>query len=656
MALILFYERSHVCHLKKVRKPRRSFHLPLNIAGEIERYNLFPVSGMMKWLFLLFFCLGTACLYGQEAPALTRAQKDSLRYTRIKERMYKRRVTKEIYRLLFRDVYNQKKVTGSEVTEVESNPFTAHQGKTVRSIRVHQLDLMGASVYDTTRKGNRFQRFISQKVHMNTQEKAIRNSMFLFKEGDTVDPLVFKENERILRQSNVLLDARILIRPVSEEEVEVEVLVQDVWPVIPEGSFSGFDDFRAGFTNHNVKGWTHSNTNVFRWQGEDTLQKFGFRTLYTIPYIKRSFVSGQAGFIWEKDLKQQFVKFERPFLSVETRYAGAFEMGLKNVREYKKETGNLDSTFMFSVQHAYLDLWAGRAFGLGTSEGNQTKRLVVATRFYSYSYLDRPVVSADSNRTYWNQSNLLFSAGFSNRNYKRDLLIFGFGRTEDVPVGSMASVTVGRSNTEFGSRGYAGIRFSKGGYLPGKYGYLYGLADMGSYLKGGDPHQGVLSLTANYFTPLMRLGLSQLRQFVNLRYTRGFNRDPLEYINLTDQYGLRGVNSDRLIGKKRLNLGLETVLFSPGSLLGFRAAHFVYADLGLIADAERLRSSRLYSGFGAGIRLRNEHLTFNTIEFRISWYPNVPALSSPFRFGVSGATSLQLQDFDISAPAIVPLR
>lgn len=611
---------------------------------------------MLKWLFLLFFCLSTAALFGQEVPELTRAQKDSLRYTRIKERMYKRKVTRQIYRLFFRDVYNQKNSVGSEVTEVEVNPFEAYKGKTVRQISVHQLDVMGASVYDTTRQGNRLQRFVSRKVHINTQEKAIRRSMLLFKAGDEVDPLLFKENERILRQSAVLLDARILIRPVSEEEVDVEVLVQDIWPVIPEGSFSGFDDFRAGFTNHNVKGWTHSSTNVLRWRGEDTLQKLGFRSIYTVPYIKRTFVSGQAGFIWERDLKQQFVKFERPFLSVETRYAGAFEMGFKEIREYKKETYNLDTTFIFPVQHAYLDLWAGRAFKLGSSEGNQTKRLVVASRFYSYGYLKRPEVSADSNRAYWNQTNLLFSVGFSNRKYKRDLLIFGFGRTEDVPMGSMASATVGRSATEFGNRGYAGVRFSKGGYLPGKYGYLYGLADMGSYLKAGDPHQGVLNATVNYFTPLMRVGLSQVRQFVNLRYTHGFNRDPLEYINLTDEYGLRGITSDRLIGKKRLNLGLETVLFSPGSFLGFRGAHFVYADLGLVADSQKLWSSRLYSGFGLGVRLRNEHLTFRTIEFRLSYYPNVPALSSPFRIGVSGATSLQLQDFDISAPAVVPLR
>jgi hypothetical protein len=609
---------------------------------------------LTKSLLIIGFCFLCFTLRGQDN--LSQAEKDSIRYTRIKERMYKKKITRELYQLFFRDVYNQRKSKGSEVTKVESNPFDAVRGKTIREIYVKQLDVMGASVYDTSRTGNKLQRFMSDHLHINTQEKTLRKNMLLFKEGDKIDPLLMKENERILRQSTVLLDARLVPINEDEEGVDVMVIVQDVWPILPEGSFSGLDNFGVGFTNQNVKGWTHSSTNIVRWRGRDTLQRLGFRSIYTVPYIKRSYISGQAGFIWERDLKHQYLKFEKPFVTVETKYAGSFDMGFHEVREYKKKTDNLDSTLIYPVQRAYLDMWGGRAFKLGKSDENQTKRLVFASRFYSYAYLKRPEVSADSNRAYWNQTNLLFSVGFSNRNYRRDVLIFGFGRTEDVPIGSMVTATVGRSRTEFGTRGYAGIRMSKGGYLPRQYGYLYGLVDMGSFLKAGEPHQGVLNVSANYFTPLMRLGLSQVRQFVNLRYTKGFNRDPLEYINLTDKYGIRGVNSDRLIGKKRLNLGLETVLFTPGSFLGFRGAHFAYVDLGLISDAGKVWRGPLYHAYGLGIRLRNEHLTFNTIELRLSYYPNVPALSSPFRVGVSGATSLQLMDFDISAPDIVPLR
>lgn len=171
-----------------------------------------------------------------------------------------------------------------------------------------------------------------------------------------------------------------------------------------------------------------------------------------------------------------------------------------------------------------------------------------------------------------------------------------------------------------------------------------------------EAHQGLLSTTVNYFTPLIRVGLSQVRQFVNFRYTHGIRRDALEYINLTDEYGIRGVFSDQLVGKKRLNAGIETVLFTPGSFLGFRGAHFIFADFGLIAQDNKIWTSKLYQAYGAGVRLRNEHLTFKTIEFRIAYYPNIPTLTRDWRFRLQGVTTLKLQDFEMSAPEIIPFQ
>lgn len=606
---------------------------------------------------VLLLCVLPCCLFGQEKSSLTTAEKDSIRYTRLKERFYKRKITKSIYRLFFNDVYNRKKSSG-EVVNIDTNPFDEYAGLTIRKIDIRQLNMLGESVHDTNRISNRFQTFVSTKLHRNTSQQVIRKSMLLFSEGDFVDPVLFLDNERILRQNNAILDARIIVVPIQGDlnRVDVLVLLQDIWPIIPEGSFGGFNSFRLGVTNHNVRGWTHSNTISVRWREVDTLQQLGMRVIYTMPYIGRSLVSGQMGVIWERDLKHQFLRFSRPFLSIETVHAGAVETGLKEIREYKKETDNIERTITYTSRYGYYDLWYGRAFRFNTSSANPNKRLVAAARYYKYRYLKRPEVTVDSNRAYWNQSAFLLSFGYSDRNYFRDLLIFGFGRTEDVPVGSMMTFTIGRDMTEFGSRGYGGVRFSKGGYLPQNLGYIYGLVDAGSYLQLKKVHQGVLSTYMNYFTPLLPVGLSQVRQFVNFRYTQGFKRDALEYINLTDEYGIRGVFSDRLVGKKRLNIGMETVLFTPGSFLGFRGAHFVFADFGLIANTDKLWNGRLYQAYGAGVRLRNEHLTFKTIEFRLAYYPNIPTLSSDWRFRVSGMTTLRLQDFDMSAPEIVPFR
>ena len=69
-----------------------------------------------------------------------------------------------------------------------------------------------------------------------------------------------------------------------------------------------------------------------------------------------------------------------------------------------------------------------------------------------------------------------------------------------------------------------------------------------------------------------------------------------------------------------------------------------------------LIDSKLYQGYGIGFRLRNENLTINTFQIRLGYYPNIPDISSVFRFAFDGSQPLRLRDFDISAPSIVPLR
>jgi hypothetical protein len=612
---------------------------------------------MAKWVLFLCFLLFYSLAWGQDIPISTEAAKDSVRYTRLKNRLDKNRFSRELHKLLFRDIYNRKQSTAEEVKRIK-NAFEDYEGYRIRNITIKQLNVLGASVHDTTRVPKKFDTFVSKNIHINSKEVALRRALLLFKEGDWVDPVLMIDNERIIRQSDVFVDVRILPVPVdkSGRDVDVLVLIQDAWPVVPEGGFSGFDDFRIGLTNYNVLGQLHKSRTLVRWDKKDTVQNFGFRTVYTVPYINRTLVSAELGVIWERDLKHQYIRAARSFLTRGTKYAGAVEFGLRDVREYRKEPLSTEYSYIYNVKTVYQDAWLGRAFPLKSESNNPNRRFVATARHYSFTHLNRPEVSSDSNRTYWNQSNLLLSLGFSNRNYKRDFLIYGFGRTEDVPVGSMASVTLGQGFTEFGNRWYLGSRYSKGTYISERGGYLYGLLDFGTFLKKNNVHQGMLGVTFNYFSPLMSLGLRKMRQFINLRYTEGFNRDDLEYINLTDRFGMRGISSDLLIGKKRLNLGSETVLFSHSSLLGFRAATFAFIDLGLVSNEGSIWNSKLYQAYGLGLRLRNEHLTFNTIELRLAYYPNIPVNSSPVRFGASGATPFRLYDFDIEAPRIVPFE
>ncbi len=117
-----------------------------------------------------------------------RRRTDSILYTRFKQRMYKRRLTRQLYDALFRDVYNSQLKTG-EVDALDNNPFREYAGKVIGTIYVRRLDVFGPSVYDTLRQShNWFERFGSQ-LHANTRESVIRRQYLLFQEGDQVDPV-----------------------------------------------------------------------------------------------------------------------------------------------------------------------------------------------------------------------------------------------------------------------------------------------------------------------------------------------------------------------------------------------------------------------------------------------------------------------------------
>ncbi|GLU54565.1 hypothetical protein Dfri01_40260 [Dyadobacter frigoris] len=583
---------------------------------------------------------------------------DSVRYTNLKIRMSKTKFSRSVYRLLFRDVYNQG--NKGEVKAIETNPFTPYEGMVIRKIIIKQLDVLGESVYDTTRVGKQVERFLSKSFHTNTRERIIRKSFLMFSEGDEIQASVLRDNERLLRKNGTITDARIIVVPRTDVTwmADIVVLIQDSWSYNFSGGFNSFNRFNLGLNNTNVNGTTHQQLTRIRLDTKDTLQKFQFRTIYTIPYIGKTFITGQANFIYERDRKEQSIVFSRAFLTTETKYAGSIEAGHVALRQYKR---NIDSTLQeirYPTSYFYYDIWLGRSFKFPfkNSSLSEKSRLVFALRHNKFSYTERPEVNVDLNKIYWDRSATLMSLGYSNRSYKRDVLIYGFGRTEDVPVGNLFSMTLGSEKTEFGQRGYAGVQFASGNYLPHNMGYLYGLANLGSYFKKGEAQQGVISGQGNYISKLIPFRYSYFRQFITVRYTHGIRRDPLDYLNISNSQGIRGINNDQLIGTKRLTFGFETVYFSEKSLLGFRIAYYTFADIGLVTSKNTVWKSPLYQGYGFGIRLRNENLSINTLQLRLGYYINIPENSSPFRYAIEGNTPLRLKDFDISAPAIVPLQ
>ncbi|MGA0557447.1 hypothetical protein ACO2Q8_12395 [Larkinella sp. VNQ87] len=592
------------------------------------------------------------------------AIRDSVFYTSLKRKMYKRKITRELHRLLFHDMYNSRQKTGTvneDVNEIEANPFAAYRGRIINKIFIRRLKVFGPSVYDTLRQPRSWLERTGSQLHADTREGVIRRSFLLFEEGDRVSPDTLRDNERLLRTSNVFHDARIIVVPHNGSRgfVDVYVITQDVWSLIPSGSVGGFNRFDLRLDQRNFRGLAHTFSNQVLYNADDPFQKLEYRGRYVIPYIGKTFFTGQADLVETRDLKQYALRFYRPFLTPDTRWAGSVELSHNRFPRYRVFSEEADSVQFTKLSYNYYDMWAGYSFKPFFSflgEGDDRTRLVVAARFTRLAFTTRPEVRSDTNQLFQNTNATLFSIGLSRRRYVRDVLIYGFGRTEDVPYGSLAAIIMGHDNAELGQRKYLGFSYSKAHYLE-SFGYLYGALNIGSYLRNNQGiEQGVLTLESSYFTPLRTTSWGNWRHFINFRYTMGSQRFNNEFVTLSGRDRL-GINNDRLRGTKLLLTNIENILFSRLNIVGFRVAIVTFANLGLVTyQTRRLFQGPLYQGYGVAFRLRNENLTFNSFQIRIAWYPNIPGNSQPFRPAFEGVPTARFRDFATSAPEIIPFR
>lgn len=593
------------------------------------------------------------------ALQVNKNQKDSVIYTKIKKRFSKNKWLNELYHLVFQDIYNTNAV-GQEVTSVEENPFQMYEGRVIRNIYIKRLRVFGESVIDTVREATSSEKFFSS-LHTNTKEWVIRKSFLMFQSGDILDADRLKDNERLMRNSNILHDARILVIPdeLFPNLVDLLVVTQDIWSLIPDVGMGGLSKYDVSINQVNFLGLGHSWRNTFFM---NFLQKpaIEYATTYTVPYIGRSFVTGQLDMLLRRQNTHYGFKLFRPFLTPEMKMAGGFELRYDlnrqtTTRGYDATTLRQDSTFLFfPVAQNYVDVWLARSYKLPflTPENQSRTRLVVGARFSNTIYTQRPKVSADTNQLFRNHTDYLLGVGFSNRRYKRDVLIYGFGITEDVPYGYLATFVTGVEHSDIlGNRAYVGFKGAWGRYLPHN-GYLYALVNAGGYSNGTTG----LSIESNYFSKLSTFRKSQLRHFLTFKYAFGNNRYTGEFLNINGENGMLGISSDKLWGTKKLTWGYQAVLFSRVNLVGFRMAPFFQIDFAYVAPRfQQLIQNAPFTGIGLGIRLRNENLTFNTFQLKFTYYPNLPDIQT-LNAAFSDTYNLRLRDFDIAAPEIVPFR
>jgi hypothetical protein len=234
-------------------------------------------------------------------------------------------------------------------------------------------------------------------------------------------------------------------------------------------------------------------------------------------------------------------------------------------------------------------------------------------------------------------------------------LIYSYGITEDIPEGFKNEIVYGFDANEFGNKHYAHIYLSNGNLLVNQSGYLYVSVGIGGFLQGMKYQQGQIEANVNYISKQFNAGRKRLRLFVRSSYMIGLNRFEIENLDLRNNNLIRGFRSRETIGKQRLSMSLEHVLFLRKAIYKFNLAPFVFADLGIIGtNKELIFAQKYYSGIGLGIRMHNENFAFKTLHLRLAFYPLHPKDIGFLGFVINEQQKKTFYNFEPQAPK--PLR
>lgn len=576
-------------------------------------------------------------------PRVRIKDRDMVFFDSLKVRASKNQLTKKLYSFV---IVRPDTTFKKQFTATSDLGYSDYSGRTIRKIIIQRLNVFGADINNPqTDKTNRIENLLN-KTHVNTNENIIRKNL-LFTEGEKITPLTLSDNERILRELPFIDDARIIVLPVSDEEADIVVYTKDVYSLGASYDYRGLKKGTLSVFEKNIIGIGHEFGLDVPF--DNTLPNSpGFGAHYLANNIAKSFVNLNVYFLSGLGQKTYGFSMARKLISSTTKYAGGVSIRMMYTSE-DLDTLQIPAPLKYNLQ----DYWVSRSFMINREK---VSRIIVGVRYTNNNVFNHPQILPDSYYNLQKYKIYLASVAFSMQKYTKTKLIYSYGRTEDIPYGALFNITSGREFNEFKQRTYLGGEVSFSG-LSKKLGYFYTYYGLSGYLNQDRTEQGQLALGVNYFSNLINLGRSRIRNFVYMHYTRGFGRYSNEYLKFVTDNGFSGFLNDSVKGTQRLSVSLESVLFSPLNKYGFRFAFFGFADFSFLSGTtEQLGNGYALSSIGIGIRIRNDNLVFNTLQIRIGYFPNPPSYSRISPVNVSGEQLLKPPNFDPGPPAIIPYK
>lgn len=546
--------------------------------------------------------------------------------------------------------------------------FFQESGKIIRHITFKKLQVFGPrNINDTGFHSSLKILELANRLHYDSREWVIRQSLF-FREKDTVNAYELAENERYLRNRPFIGDARIIVvnGPYGPDSVDILVVTKDVFEYSGEVTQISQSAFKGKIVNQDLFGAGQALKVGWFWNNGHT-PPWNTQVEYTKYNVAGSFADVSAGYStlnnfttidsanWEGSY---YLNINRPlYRTTSTLVGGIFLASNRSINI------NAFSDSMFrDYKYRVVDVWAGYNFrNSHGSNGDVSNKPDLAISFRHYNTFfnqqpKQPSFQRDpfySNRRYViGQFNIFKQQFFKTHNF------FGFGRTEDIPLGYNIGLSGGTDTWVGRSRIYAGVNAQKYWVTPlkGLFSTTFGI---GNFWQGKTGEDGVVHIAIDYYSQLFNFDWGKLRQFFSFDYLDCFNPKfykPLN-INLSGATGegIYGFKDTRMNGFQRINLRSVTNFYSPLRVYGFKFNFAATYQAAMVNnDHTDIFHNTFYSGIGMSCTIRNENLSLNTIQIAANYFPIVPpGVKSPLYFEITTISDLRFDITLLRAPSFL---
>ncbi|MEO8146485.1 MAG: hypothetical protein ABI723_02550 [Bacteroidia bacterium] len=569
------------------------------------------------------------------------------------------------------------------LTELYNHPenieetYKVLNGKIVGNIYFRRFDPFGYDMDDSLLSQQTNGSMFFNNLHVTTKEWVLRNALNM-QSGEVINSAKLAFEENYIRDLNYIKDCRIL--PVFREycindsmcfyldTIDFMIVTQDVWTIVPsitinrvpkfDDTFNGQIDkayyetkYRVRMQDYNLAGMGHQLAGTFYHNGKQSPPD-AYRASYYIPV----FTKAQATLYVQYDIfpeqKSFSAQFNRNFITPVTRYGYGLTTNVSNI--YGDVINDTLQRYVQPVKISIQDAWAGRAFKLNflPADVSAKTRAILSMRYFTLANITPLNTVTDSTLQYRNNFAVLGSIGITTRSYFRDVLVYGFGRTENIPNGISVAFSGGYNKVSGNNLVLTQFTAAGGRYLKGN-GYFYFSSSILGYTGNNRLTDMSFQLTANHFSHLYKLGQCRLRLFYATQFIFFENDIYKRYTNLDGSNGIRGKGSEYWTGTKKLRFSFESVLFTPLQVAGFNFNFYSFLDAGIINNRyTSLFKNSLYEGLGLGLRIRNDHFVMNVIQVQFGLYPNMPMDVSSTKFSAGSVSQYKLSDFTINKPAL----